>query len=139
MLTVFLTPFFISLADQESLNALGLELQRTSHALLNAEHLKDFLEEDFAQKCRLIPELIPAPLAVITNPARIFCEVANSIRVHITYAFLVAATIANQVLDVQYGDATRGPNQEMYSYYYARATYLNTKVKIYGCRDSFLS
>lgn len=112
----------------ENKEYLSDDLQKTwlalGHALTAGEHLFAYTNILTEDTC----EGIPGQLAWgFPNPWHYTCRWSKFAWNAIAYALLVATNIAFRVIDGRFTVATRGPNQEMYSYYYSRAMYRNTK------------
>jgi hypothetical protein len=104
------------------------ELQQTwlalGHTLKSAELFYEFKNIVNDNLCSIIPSQI---FGGAPNPAFIVCRITKFTWHGIAYAVLLGTTIAFQAIDDAFAIATRGPDKEMYSYYYSRATYHSTK------------
>ena len=99
-----------------------------SHVLLTAEHAQEYLLNQLATACDIIPEEIPVPMGGgIPNPLHIGCLVALAGTQQIASALLLALTIVYEVLNVKYEMDTLGPDAAIYGYQYSQATYINAK------------
>jgi hypothetical protein len=112
------------------------ELQQTwlalGHTLKSVELLNDFIDSMKTDLCAVMPDqiCIPVPFAgtiCVPNPVFIACGLSKLVWNGVAYALKLGASIAFQIIDDTFTRATQGPDKEMYSYYYSRATYHNTK------------
>ena len=100
-------------ANQEHLGGLQYHWLNLGHALTAAEHLWEYASNYGDEMCNNLggpTECLGAgiALACLVNPARIVCGTANMLGKGISYALLLAATIAYHAYDDIFEIATLG-------------------------------
>lgn len=107
---------------QNALNSQQITWLNLGHALTAAEHLWDWTTFLSGEMCEAIPDL---PLCA-PNPVKTVCHVSTIVKITIAYAVLFSVTVAYEVVDRLFEQATLGPDREFYGYQYAQGTYINT-------------
>jgi hypothetical protein len=118
-----------SAEDKEFLIEDDEEMKKLGYAVSAAEGLFSGIASLRENLCESQPQNpcagVGLALVCIPNPAYYFCRISNVVFIILETTVIGALTIAQEVVDKEFGAI--GPNEIYYDYYYSRATYHNTK------------